>query len=69
MLFLLVSAHVYSFSKKNRRRKTFFLCRAAFVDDVSLLIPHPVETVPGAIGSQSRMLSGSPTTFGRKYAD
>ena len=54
--------------KKNKPRKLLFV-RQPFADAVSLLIPRPVETVPAAIGSQSKVLTGSPTVFSKQYAE
>lgn len=54
--------------KKNEPRKLLFV-RQPFADAVSLLIPRPIETVPAAIGSHSKLLTGSPTVFGKQYAE
>ncbi len=55
-------------SLNNEPRKLLFV-RQPFADAVSLLIPRPVETVPAAIGSHSKVLTGSPTVSGKQYAE
>lgn len=55
-------------SLNNEPRKLLFV-RQPFADAVSLLIPRTVETVPAAIDSQSKVLTGSPTVFGKQYAE